>query len=170
MEQNFDDAWNNATASIIRLETLPIYEIPAEMVRFEKFKRGLPYLDDELNAWKNRLKETAQCGIKIERYRVVDEPISDYLKYEFDYWKKTMDSQHVFTIKRKDYLPIVKNDNGFSTDFWMFDQKIVYRMNYSPKGLFLNGTFESDGKTIQRYQKIMKEIAAKSTPLDKLLQ
>lgn len=165
METKFDKTWENAISSIVRLETLPIYEIPAEMARFEKFKKGIHYLDEELVAWKEKLKTTAEKKVSIIRYRVVDTPISDYIKFEFDFWKKTIDSQHVFTIERNDYLNIVKNADVHSTDFWMFDKKTVYCMNYSPKGNFIDGIFKTDKKTVQQYKKIIEALASKAASL-----
>ena len=170
MEFDFDKAWNNATSSIIRLETLPVYTIPAEMARLEKYNRGLPYLDEELIAWKNRLNETAQRGVKIKRYRVIEEPISDYLEFEFDFWKKTINSQYVFVIDRKEYDVIVEKHSFDPNDCWIFDQKMVYRMNYSQNGIFLDGKFETDNNKVHQYQKIIEEIASRAVPLDKFLR
>ncbi len=169
MELDFDKTWNNAKSSIIRLETFPIYEIPVEMARFEKYKRGLPHLDEELIAWKNRLKETAQRGVKVKRYRVIEEPISDYLEFEFDFWKKTINSQHVFVINRNEYVSIIGKHGVEPSDFWMFDQKIVYQMNYSTRGVFVSGKVESDSNKIHQFQKIIEDIASKAVPLDKFL-
>lgn len=36
----FENAWNNATNNIFRLEILPEYRVPEDLVIFEKWKEG----------------------------------------------------------------------------------------------------------------------------------
>jgi len=83
-----DDAWNRSKVRIFRLESLPIYNVPEDQKIFEEWKRTKKFPVGSYEEWLQKLEKTKERGVVMQRVRVAPLPLSDYLKYEVDFWKK----------------------------------------------------------------------------------
>jgi hypothetical protein len=114
-----------------RLETLPIYRVNREREEFSKFlvtgKIDMP--DDE--PWLTRVRQFRETGRWIGRVHVIRRPLTDYLRYEFAVYERTVEAGEDVRILDLTDQP----DPGLPTqDFWLFDDTAIVRMDYDPDG------------------------------------
>ena len=124
------------------------------------------YLDEELIAWKT-VEWTAQRGVKIKRYRVIEEPISDYLEFEFDF--KTINSQYVFVIDRKEYDVIVEKHSFDPNDCWYSIKNGVSNELFSEWNSSWMENLKQIINKVHQYQKYWRN-CFKSCSVDKFLR
>ena len=114
-----------------RLETLPCYGVDSEQVLYATFmatgKLDIP--DD--NPWLARVRHFRQTGRWIGRVHVIRQPLTDYLKYEFAVYRRTVEAGEDVRILDLTDQP----DPGLpAQDFWLFDDSAVVRMDYDADG------------------------------------
>ncbi len=114
-----------------RLETLPSYGVSKEQAGFERFlTTGNPDIPDD-DPWLVRVRHFLQTGRWIGRVHVISRPLTDYLRYEFAIYRRTVEVGEDVRILDLTDQP----DPGLpAQDFWLFDDTAVVRMDYAPDG------------------------------------
>jgi hypothetical protein len=86
--------------------------------------------------WFEMTSKTTTRGISIRRARIVSEPVSDYVKYEFD----VTDGLNVAAGEQVRWLPRRRaSDLALpGNDFWLFDDRIVQFNHFSGNGDWLD--------------------------------
>lgn len=158
----------NFKKSAKRLEVLQEFHIEGdEWDYFQKFLNGevfKPY--PELNEWNKQIDEWTKQGKKIERVRVIANPLSNYLKYEIEeaYKLGTLMGQKVNFVSQSDFKKIVgKQKVG---DFWIFDDKYVFEMHYDENHDYIGGQLVDGQKEREIYNKLHEV----SKPLEYVLK
>lgn len=73
-----------------RLETLSSYGVTSEQKEYENFlATGKLYIPDD-DPWLVRVRHFSQTGRWIGRVHVISRPLTDYLRYEFAVYCRTM--------------------------------------------------------------------------------
>ncbi len=104
----FEKAWKSAKKSIFRLEVLPEYAVPEDLVLFEKWKQGKLELDKASKKWLKQLKTTKEKGVALQRVRIVSLPLSDYLLYEMEFWKHSFKKgEEILFLEESQYKEII---------------------------------------------------------------
>ncbi|OQR65955.1 hypothetical protein B6E66_01155 [Streptomyces maremycinicus] len=115
-----------------RLETLPEYRVPQEDESVRAFLAG-ERIDPHAyaNAYTEDLKRVRREGKTKGRVHVVTRPISDYLRYEFMYYRP-----HAWAGEDIRIMDVTGRENLLAgvQDFWMFDRQEVVLMHYGPDG------------------------------------
>lgn len=133
------DAWRQLMASInssaFRLETLPVYDMPGERDEFARHLAGERPPPDLHYRWLDTLAQGVKAGKVFQRVHVVTSPLSDYLQYEFAWG-------YVFNVRAGEDIRILdlsrQADPGLpAQDFWLLDDSVVVRMDYTPHGIQL---------------------------------
>lgn len=166
-----DEAFSSFKKSAKRLELLQEYHIEdgGEWEFFQKFQNGenCP-LFEELVEWNKMLSTWKSEGKTIERVRLIESPITDYLKYEIytAYLPSEFAGQKVNFVSREEFDKL--NKNNLNKDFWIFDDKYVFEMIYDEKGAFLDAKlvegsaqkklYENLKKVSHSMQEVMKQI------------
>lgn len=121
-------------SSAFRLETLPQYLVPGEAEEFRAFLNGEkpPLSELEDNQWTRRVRAHTAAGKVMQRVHVVQQPLSDYLRFEFE-------AAYVFNVRAGEDIRILDvsetvNPGLPDMDFWMFDDAHVVHMRYKPDG------------------------------------
>ena len=123
-----------AERDLFRLETLDRYEVPTDGGDFARYAAGEDAPDPARKAaWHERLRAERERGLRRWRVHVVKEPLSDYLRFEFD-WGHRLNA-HLEDI-RVLVLASPPADRGWH-DFWLVDGRDVLVMDYGPDGRFL---------------------------------
>ena len=162
----FQNTWNKAKNSIFRLESLPEYRIKHDLENFEKFKKRNPYIGSKERQWFSQLKKTKQKGVKIQRTRIISLPLSDYLRYEINFWQHSIkNGEEILFLDKKDYIRIKSKLKIKSKDFWMFDDKVLVIFYYDSKGRWLNEKIITNNKVINNYKKLKKELIKHAVPM-----
>ena len=84
-----------------------------------------------MQGWWEFLELKQKEGVKTERVRLVREPLSDYVRWELEIHKQSM--QHGDDIR---VLTAEKINSSLEAlqDFWLIDEHTVLKMQYSPAG------------------------------------
>jgi hypothetical protein len=115
-----------------RLELWPIYTVPQEQDAIARFRAGERLPPSHRSAWMDRVAGYVETGRTIGRVHVVRRPLSEYLKFEFEWYYR----HHVKVGEGIRILDVTDQPaNGLPDhDFWMFDDKHVVKMLYRPDG------------------------------------
>ncbi len=160
----FDISWEKAKIRIFRLESLPVYNVPGDMKIFEEWKKSKKFPAGSYEEWIQKLEKTKQRGVVMQRARVSTLPLSDYLKYETDFWKR-FSSKHGEQISfiDKEKFEKIKSDAGFELkDFWMFDDKLVIIFHYNENGNFLDEELITDPAAISKHVELKTKLLGNS--------
>ncbi|MFJ6213546.1 DUF6879 family protein [Streptomyces sp. NPDC092296] len=151
------DAWNDCFDSMEReawrLETLPVYTMPQEAEKLKRFLAGEKSPDDYTSAWMDEVRQWASEGKGVGRVHVVTRPLSDYLRFEFEYYYR----HHVKVGEDISILDLTDRENpGLpDQDFWMFDESKVVLMNYREDGTQIDRElYEGDPEPYRQWKQI----------------
>jgi hypothetical protein len=135
----FDDHFECAEVDIFRLETLQSYGNSGEDPAVAAFEAGEPHLITAAKReWITLVRERTAAGCAMRRVHVVEEPITDYLRFELTWGYQP-------NVEAGERIGIVAVSPGKPwptelpkrTDFWLFDLTILYVMSYDPSNAWL---------------------------------
>ena len=153
-----------------RLEILQEFHIEGgEWENFQKFKRGeVAPAFPELVEWKEQLAEWTKQGKTVERVRVFENPLSDYLKYEIleAYAPCALSGQKVNFVSRKQLEKVVGKKQV--KDFWIFDDKYVYEMDYDENHNYCGGRIVDGTAEKEIYKKLLENSISLETVLKQI--
>ncbi|MEZ7003805.1 DUF6879 family protein [Streptomyces sp. AD55] len=132
--EGFGRLFETFERTAFRLETLAEYDVEEEREEIARFLAGEdmgPEWDD--NPW---VRSMTDNGKQVSRVHVLRSPLTDYLRYEL--------AAYPGNIKAGESIGIIdlaeQNVDGLPEhDFWLFDDRDVYRMHYTTEGRFLGG-------------------------------
>lgn len=122
----FQAAFESASRSIFRLETLQYY---AGDPNFDRFLAGETWEDTESKRhWVDLVLRRRRDGVVMQRVHAVTEPWSDYVRFEitWSYPPNVTAGEDVRIISGATAWP--------GPDFWMFDDRYVWLMHYTVDG------------------------------------
>jgi hypothetical protein len=127
--QRFFDSF---TRSAWRLELLPVYVMPQEADNISRWRAGERLPADHRSPWMERVAGYRESGRSIGRVHVVRRPLSEYVRFEFDWYYR----HHVRAGEDIRILDVTEgHDPGLPDhDFWLFDETTVVEMLYRPDG------------------------------------
>jgi hypothetical protein len=150
-----DLAWwlQNFERSAFRLETLPVYNVPQEAEMVARFKRGEPVDLPDDHPWLERVRHHCRSGKLMRRVRVVSHPLTDYLRMEMSWYRKSVAAGEDIRI----------TETQLTGDFWLFDDQTVVVLHYDSEGRFTGTTTEQGSLT--RYLSLRDRALADSMEL-----
>ncbi|MGH3765993.1 MAG: DUF6879 family protein [Pseudonocardiaceae bacterium] len=114
-----------------RLETLSAYGVSREQAGFERFLATGELDTQDDDPWLVRVRHFRRTGRWIGRVHVIRRPLTDYLRYEFAVYRRTLEAGEDVRILDLTGQP----DPGLpAQDFWLFDDLAVVRMDYDRDG------------------------------------
>lgn len=130
-------AFHTFRYSVFRLETLQVYAGSGEDEGIAAFHRGDPQPppDPAEDEWAALLRAHRDAGRVQQRVHVVTEPITNYLAYEltWEYGPHRAAGEEIGIITVSDRWP----DDVPRHDFTLFDSRVLWRLDYSPDGIWL---------------------------------
>ncbi|MGH8899979.1 MAG: DUF6879 family protein [Egibacteraceae bacterium] len=142
-DAEFNELFTTFERTAFRLETLQVYRVPGLDEQFETFLRGdpLPPRNPETSPWLRQIADNAGVGKRTYRVHVVDQPLSDYLRYELDsYQANVAAGEDVFLVDRTTHPDL----EALREDFWLFDERDLILMRYDPDGRYLGAERATD--------------------------
>ena len=110
----------SSTKSLFRFEALQDYKVEGDGID-----------DESMREWWSFIKEKISAGVTMQRVRLVTEPLTEYTKNELLIHKKSKEyGDDIRIIKEETF----KSLNIKMEDFWLIDENIVLKMNYSELG------------------------------------
>ncbi|MEV2276252.1 DUF6879 family protein [Nocardiopsis sp. NPDC049922] len=135
--EQFDALFDDATRSVFRLETLPVYNPVSEAAPLKSYLAGDPCPRVGITTpYMSQVTEHVNQGVRRYRVHVVHSPLTDYLRYEME-WGYTFTSQAGEEILILDTAEHGRPEGLVDEDFWFFDDTHVVRMHYRDDGEIL---------------------------------
>lgn len=124
-----------------RLETLDYYHDPAALPRVPLVLAGKPVDWSPRAWWENWVRGLAGQGRSISRVHVVTEPLTDYVRYELEPYRRDQEAgQDARILPRPQALAL-----GLPQfDYWLFDRERVAVMVYDPGAVMLRAELSDD--------------------------
>jgi hypothetical protein len=129
-----DLSWwlENFEESAFRLETLPAYDSPRETEMLAAFLRGEEvHLPDDF-PWLRMVKSHCTSGKSMQRVRLVQQPLSDYIRFEMTLYPQCVEAGEEIRIYEGDGSLL-----GRPGDFWLFDRDTCFLLHYDDRGAFI---------------------------------
>jgi hypothetical protein len=133
------------------LELRDSYHVEEEDVPFAKWLSGEPNDFRWMQEWLSLIREITAAGVRIERARVVTEPMSDYTR-----WLLTVDPVNIEAGEEIRYLPRHQAaDIDFPTeDYWLFDGEHLVLSLFKPDGRSGGFATEDDPVLVAQHQAV----------------
>lgn len=148
-----------------RLETLPVYRVPQEAEAIGRFLAGEPVTREATQPWFDRVKAYVASGRSVGRVHIVAQPLSDYLRFEFEHYRHNVEAGEAVRI-----LDVTNRPNPLEGvgDFWMFDRTRIVLMRYEPDGTQISReVYAGDPEPFLEYQRIA---LAESVPFEEYVK
>lgn len=120
-----------------RLETLQVYDVGYEAEPMRRFLAGEAEPGDQAKSeWTAMVSDAVRNGKIIQRVHIVAEPVTDYLRYE-------MGCSYPPNVTAGEDIRILDAGTARSLaglpalDYWLFDSRDLWIMEYGPGGEFL---------------------------------
>jgi hypothetical protein len=130
-----------------RLETFQHYGVGYEDASFREWQAGWPVLHDPArDAWTGMVRAAADAGKVFQRVHLVTEPLSDYMRYELEWWygPNAEAGDDVRILPAGTALPKDVAALSVLGDYWLFDSSSLWVMRYEPDGAFQHAEQLSD--------------------------
>lgn len=169
--EEFDDLFNSFRHTVHRLETLPAYAVGgSEADRIQAFRDGRPRPEQSVRTvpWLSRIARTTIVeGKAWSRTRVVDDPLTEYQRYQVDNWRETQ------AVGSKTLIARRADVGDVGPDFWLFDADtsgaFAVVMHYNDAGHWLGAELTTDTIALSRMQKTQAAVDARAVPLNEFL-
>jgi hypothetical protein len=160
-----DELFTTFKASAWRLEVRPSYGIPDEDQSFQAFLAGSPQDLTWFTPWTDLMNlQIRERGKRVERVRVIDQPPSDYLRWEYDL-------NHLNAEAGEDirYLPrdLACSIHLPDYDFWIFDDVAVAFMVFAESGEFLGPVVVEDANVTRQHRTYQDTAWELATPFER---
>jgi hypothetical protein len=145
-----------------RLETLQRYDAAYERDDFAAFLRGEP-ITTTPGPWQAMIREHVAAGRQLVRVHVVEEPLSDYIRYELNAYVPNVEAGEQVRL-----IPVQRGTwpTGMPQhDYWLFDDKRLWLMDYNPAGAFEAARLVDDPIAIEQHRRWRDAAIASSIPL-----
>lgn len=114
--------------------------------------------------WLDVIAEAVGRGVEIRRARIVSEPVSEYIRYEYDVtFPNVAAGEQVRWLPRRNASDISLPGN----DFWLFDAKLVRWGHFSGDGDSLGGELTEDPAAARLCAAAFETVWARAIPHDK---
>jgi hypothetical protein len=169
---DFAACFDEFRISAFRLETLRQYAVSAEDERITAFRehRPLPERSVRTSPWLRRIADTTAAGKHWSRVHVVDEPLSEYVRFEMVTYRESAQAGEDIRITSRKADPAL---DDLQTDFWLFDAETSHPfaalMRYDPGGHYVDAEVTSDPAAISSCKAAQDLALHHSVPLSAYL-
>lgn len=151
------------TDELFRLETLARYDVASERDDFARYLAGEAGPNMAGKApWLSHIRDEVARGLHTYRVHVVDGPLSDYLRFEFE-WGYVHNAAAGEHIRILDLSEQPRPDGLIDEDFWLIGEDRGIRMRYDPEGRFL-GAEHVQGADADPYRRARAAAWAAAVP------
>ena len=145
---DFIDLFRRFDHTAFRLEVRRSYGIVEEDEPYQRFLAGEDPGLDWFQTWLTLMRQVTSAGKRVERVRLIDEPPSDYLRFEL--WGTPYNLDAGEDIRYLSHEAGEKLDLP-SYDYWLFDNRLVARVEFAADDQFLGATLSDDPEDVLRH-------------------
>lgn len=130
------DLFRSAGHSAMHLEMRDAYTPDdPDWLQWQAGDRFDPAEKEEWRGWSALIRGSVARGVSVRRARIVSEPVTDYIRYEYD-----LTARHNLAAgEQVRWLPR-RNTEGLlvpPTDFWVFDEQVVLWNHFAGDGSWI---------------------------------
>lgn len=159
------DFLRTATRSVCHLELRDQYGVAAENEKFMAWKAG--HRDDPADRpswwrpWLDLIVEITARGVEVRRARIFSEPMSDYIRFEYD-----GTFANVSAGEQVRWLPRHETSDFFlpPNDFWVVDRKCLLWNYFDGEGRPTFKAIERDPEFLEEIQLAFEGVWERATP------
>jgi hypothetical protein len=156
------ELFEGATSSVFRLETLQVYDAPSEAERQAAFaggREGWRRSDDDESL--RLIRATTAQGVAWSRAHVVEEPLTDYLRFELAAYQENEAAGEAVWVTNRAAHPELAS---LTEDFVLIDDRAGIRFRYDAAGRRLGYERIADAD-LARYRRHRDLAVAHAAPL-----
>ncbi len=156
---SFLNFFKEAKSSAFRLELLNAYAVAEETEALNQFGKGIKTPSHGFNHdWISLIEELALRNVKMQRVRLIEEPVSEYLKFEimWGYRLSVPAGEEIRIVDNPSMRSLIKTV-PIVKDFWIFDDKTCVFLEYDFMGRFIGLQQLPDEETVL-YKKLKQTI------------
>jgi hypothetical protein len=153
--------FKSAVRSAIHLEMRDGYEPDdADWLDWRNGRRFDPA--QHWNEWFTMMSETTARGVEVRRARIVSEPVTEYVRYEYD----VTEPFNIASGEEVRWLPRSRAVGMLvpAVDFWIFDRAVVVVNHFDGYGGNLRHEQLDDAALAARYSLAFEDIWDRATP------
>lgn len=160
--RELEQLFKAARSDVFRLETRDNYVAPGEQEELRAFLEGRPFplADPATVPWLANVQKRTKAGVRWRRVHVVQQPLTEYLKFEFYGYQENINAGEEIRIADRSSDEALQ---GLYEDFWLFDHDVVILMKYDNSGRLID-TERINGTS--RYTDIMNHALSHSLLLE----
>ena len=152
--------FNSFKKNAFRVEILQRYDVSEEQDAYNYFLWNWKLPEWFWEDWCDIIRQARKRWATMQRVHLIQFPISQYLLFELEEYKNNIKAwEEIFYIPFEDCLIKIESD------FWIFDDMTVLKMNYDKDGAFLN--FE-EIKDVNQYLGIKKYLLENKKNIEEL--
>lgn len=163
---DLDELFETFKASAWRLEVRPSYGITGvDDPSFLDFLAGKPQDLSWFTPWTDLMSlQIKERGKRVERVRVMDQPPSDYMRWEYDLNRFNAEAGEDIR-----YLPrdLARSIHLPDYDFWIFDNAAVAFMVFAESGEFLGPAVVEDANITRQHRAYQDAAWELATPFER---
>lgn len=171
-DPSWADSFQTLTESWFRLETLQVYSIESEHHEYEEFLRTGQLDPRRKEEWRALISRHASAGRSLRRVHVIEEPLTDYLRYEIAAYVGNHAAGEDIRL-----IPVPRGQwpEGLprEADFWLIDDGLpsgtAWAMDYDEGGVFRGAEQVLDPATVETYRHWREAALAAAVPLNDYL-
>ncbi len=131
--------------SAFRLELRQVYTMPGEADELRRFRAGEKPPADHHYGWLDTMAAARAAGKTVRRVRVVRRPLTDYIRYEFEWG-------FVYNVAAGEDIRVLDLTDGPGPvlpdhDFWLFDESTLVKLLYRSDGTQIGRELVADPDT-----------------------
>ncbi|HEX4833992.1 MAG TPA: hypothetical protein VH478_23200 [Trebonia sp.] len=149
-DEDFNRLFLDFRYTCYRLETLQRYDVSYERAEYDQFLAGEPQDMAPMAEWiETTISKAVNSGKRMQRVHVVEEPLSDYLRYEFAWgYAHTAaagEDVRIIGVPASEWPADLPH-----YDYWLFDSSLLVSMHYDDEGVFIAAeVVEDPAKVVQ---------------------
>ncbi|WP_145499986.1 DUF6879 family protein [Streptomyces sp. CFMR 7] len=165
---DFTDLIRSVKRSAVHLEMRDVYAIPDEDERFAAWRQGHRLDPDDRASWwrpwLDVVQEVTAQGVRLRRARIVSEPPSEYIRYEYSFtFTNIAAGEEIRWLPRRSASGIALPGN----DFWLFDGKLVQFNVFDGEGRWVRTDRTDDEATAGLCSDAFEAVWERAVPHDK---
>lgn len=161
----FDELLAGTGRSAVHLEMRDCY--PRSSPRFRAWLAGVREDPGDRTTWwmpfHGFVADAVARGVQIRRARIVSEPITDYVRFEYDVtFSNVAAGEQVRWLPRRRTSDLALPGN----DFWVFDDRLVRFGHFAGDGEFLSDELTEDPSTVRLCASAFEAVWKRAIPHD----
>jgi hypothetical protein len=161
----FAELLADCRASAVHLEMCDSYAVNYEASGFQAWKQGFRHNPDDRDAWwrpwLDLVAETVARGVEICRARIVSEPVSEYIRFEYDgTFTNVAAGERVRWLPRRRASDIALPGNGC----WVFDDRLVEFNHFSGDGASAGPSLSDDPAVVRLCSSAFEAVWERAIP------